>query len=95
MAAYLFVNIEVRDAERYREYVAAAPHSLERFGGKYLARGGRTEKLEGTWDPTRVVIVEFAKYDDALAWWNSEGYVALKELRQAVTDTNMILVEGV
>ena len=95
MAAYVIVNIEVHDPERYKEYVAGAPSSLARFGGKYLARGGRAQTLEGTWEPKRVVLLEFVTYENALAWWNSEGYEGLKALRQAVTSTEMMLIEGV
>ena len=94
MAAYVLVNVEVTDPARYPDYVKVAPDSIARFGGRYLARGGRSERLEGEWEPKRVVVLEFPTYEQARAWWDSEEYRAPKALRQATARTNMILVEG-
>ena len=94
MAAYVLVNVEVTDPARYPEYVKVAPDSITRYGGRYLARGGRTERLEGEWEPKRVVVLELPTYEQARAWWDSEEYRAPKALRQATARTNMILVEG-
>ena len=65
------------------------------FGGRYVARAGRTEVLEGDWDPKRFVILEFPRFDDAKAWWASEEYADAKALRRATATSRMILVEGV
>jgi len=94
MPAYVIVNIEVTDPQRYQEYIQAAPGTLARFGGRYLARGGRTERLEGEWDPKRFVVLEFPTYDRAREWWASEEYAGPKALRQASATTSMIVVEG-
>jgi uncharacterized protein (DUF1330 family) len=94
MAAYIIVNIEITDPERYQEYIKVAPASIAKFNGKYLARGGKTEKLEGAWDPKRVVVLEFDTYENAKAWWSCEEYSRPKKLRQSAAATNMILVEG-
>jgi uncharacterized protein (DUF1330 family) len=95
MSAYLFVSIEITDPVRYAEYVQLVPASLARYGGKYLARGGRAERLEGAWEPKRVVLLEFESFERALAWWSSEDYTGPKALRHSAAVTNMILVEGV
>jgi uncharacterized protein (DUF1330 family) len=95
VSAYLIVSIEITDPERYAEYVRAVPHTLERFKGKYLARGGRAEKLEGEWEPKRTVLVEFETAEDAKAWWASDEYREAKAIRHAAARTNMILVQGV
>jgi uncharacterized protein (DUF1330 family) len=95
MSAYLIVNIEVTDPVRYAEYISLAPGSIAKFGGKYLARGGRTRKLEGNYDPKRLVILEFESMDRARAWWDSEEYAGPKALRRSAAVTDMILVEGV
>jgi uncharacterized protein (DUF1330 family) len=94
MAAYVLVNVEVTDPARYPDYIKVAPDSIARFGGRYLARGGRSERLEGEWEPKRVVVLEFPTYEQARAWWDSDEYRAPKALRQATARTNMILVEG-
>ena len=94
MAAYIVVNIEITDPDRYAEYIKAAPASIAHYGGRYIARGGRTEKLEGNYNPKRFVILQFDTYEKALAWWNCDDYAAPKLLRQASARTDMILVEG-
>lgn len=95
MAAYIFVNIQVTDPARYAEYIKTAPESIAKYGGRYLARGGRTEKLEGSIDAHRVVILEFESFERARGWWESEEYRAPKALRESAAIASMILVEGV
>ena len=94
MAAYIIVNIEITDLERYAEYIKIAPASITRLGGKYLVRGRRAEKLEGKWEPKRVVILEFETFKKAREWWSCDEYAGPKKLRQSAAITNMILVEG-
>lgn len=95
MAAYLIVNIEVTDPEKYAEYIRAAPPSIAKYGGRYLVRGGTAQRVEGSWVPKRVVILEFETLERARQWWASEEYRAPKALRQAASVTDMILVQGV
>ena len=95
MPAYVIVNIEVTDPQRYPEYIRAAPGTIAQFGGRYLARGGRAERLEGDWDPQRFVVLEFPSYERAREWWASAEYAGAKAIRQASVKTSMILVEGV
>jgi|SRR5260370_34837609 len=94
MAAYLIVEIEVSDPGKYERYKELAPPSIARYGGRYLARGGKTETLEGSWSPKRLVILEFPSMDNARAWWASKEYAEAKGLRQASAATEMVLLEG-
>lgn len=94
MAAYLVVEITVKDAVTYERYKQLAPPSIAAYGGRYLVRGGKTETLEGEWQPARFVILEFSSVQQARAWWESPEYAEAKALRQASADTEMILVEG-
>jgi uncharacterized protein (DUF1330 family) len=94
MPAYLVVQITVRDAATYDRYRALVPPTIAAYGGRYLARGGQTETLEGTWRPTRLVIVEFPSAERARQWWASPEYAAAKAIRQASADTEMVLLEG-
>jgi uncharacterized protein (DUF1330 family) len=94
MPAYLVVEITVIDAKRYETVKKLTPPTVAQFGGKYLARGGETETLEGNWNPKRLVIMEFESMNQARAWWNSEAYTPIKALRQAYAITNMVLTEG-
>lgn len=95
MAAYVIVDIEVTDPERYKDYMKATPATLEAHGGRFIVRGGRAERLEGEWTPRRIVVVEFESYDQAKAWWDSQEYAQPKALRQSTAKTNMVVVEGV
>jgi uncharacterized protein (DUF1330 family) len=71
MTAYVIVDIEVTDPSGYAEYKKLAPPVVKSFGGKYLARGGPTETLEGDWRSQRLVILEFESVEKAKAWLNS------------------------
>lgn len=95
MAAYLIVNVDVQDPVRYQDYIKAVPPTLAAFGGRFLVRGGRAERLEGSFEPKRMVVIEFADADTARAWWNSDDYAAPKALRQATAVTDLVIVEGV
>ncbi len=94
MTAYVIVDIEVTDPEGYKEYVKAAPATVAHFGGRYLARGGANETLEGEWQAKRLVILEFPSTDQAKAWLNSAEYAPARALRHKYARTNMVLVEG-
>lgn len=95
MTAYVVVDIDVKDPETYKQYVALAPASVEAHGGRYLARAGRTEKLEGEWLPRRLVILQFESLEQARAWLDSPDYAPVKKLRHQSASTNMVVIEGV
>ncbi len=95
MAAYIVVQVDVKDPVRYEDYKRMVPASLAKYGGRFIVRGGRTETLEGDWSPNRFVMLEFPDADRARAWWASQEYAEAKALRQATSFTQMILAEGV
>jgi uncharacterized protein (DUF1330 family) len=95
MPAYVIVNIDVIDPVRYEEYKRAAGPTVTAFGGRFIARGGSAEVLEGGWTPRRVVILEFPSLARAKEWWGSPEYAGPKRLRQETATTEMIVVEGV
>ena len=95
MTAYVIVDIEVKDAEGYKEYVRVAPETVKMYGGRYVARGGANETLEGEWKANRLVILEFPSTEKAKAWLNSPEYAPARALRHRYAHTNMALVEGV
>jgi uncharacterized protein (DUF1330 family) len=95
MAAYVLLNIDVTDPVRFAEYAKAAAATVEQHGGRYLVRGGRSEALEGSADPKRVVILEFPTYERARAWWDSSEYQGPKRVRQTAARADALIVEGV
>jgi uncharacterized protein (DUF1330 family) len=95
MAAYVIVQVDVKDPVRYDDYKKMVPSSIEKFGGRFLVRGGKTHTLEGNWSPKRFVMVEFPDVDRAKAWWASPEYAEAKALRQATSDSMLIIAEGI
>jgi uncharacterized protein (DUF1330 family) len=95
MPAYLVVDIHITDPVRYEEYKRLVEPTLPVFGGKYLARGGKAEVIEGERKPGRTVVVEFPSVQHARDWWSSEIYREAKRIRQESARTEMILIEGV
>jgi uncharacterized protein (DUF1330 family) len=95
MAAYIVLNIDVTNPERYAEYVKVASATVEQYGGRYLVRGGNAIKLEGTLEPKRLVVLEFPSLERANAWWESAEYQAPKAIRQQASITDGVIVEGV
>jgi uncharacterized protein (DUF1330 family) len=95
MSAYVIVDIDVTDPDGYAEYVKIAPATVTQYGGKYIARGGRNETLEGTWRAKRLVILEFPSVAQAKAWLTSPEYTPARAMRHKYAITNMVVVEGV
>ena len=94
MPAYVIVNIDIKDPKRYEEYKRLAGPTVELYGGRYLARGGRAEALEGSMVPRRMVVLQFDSAERAKQWWSSPEYREARGIRQACAETDMILVEG-
>jgi uncharacterized protein (DUF1330 family) len=94
VTAYVVVEVDVKDPERYADYRSMVPASLALYGGKYIIRGGQVENLEGDWEPQRFVMLQFDSVEQAKRWWDSEEYREARDLRQATSDTKMIVVEG-
>ena len=96
MAAYLIVDVaDIHDEQTYAAYRSRVSPGLLRAGGRYLARGAPVDVLEGDWRPGRLVVVRFDSREAARRWWTSPEYAELKQMRQAATRTNMVLVDGV
>lgn len=95
MAAYIIANVDVKDAERIKEYTSATPEVISKYNGRFIVRGGDVTIVEGTWKPKRLVVLEFDTLENAKAFWHSEDYQPLKELRQQLADTEMIIVDGI
>jgi uncharacterized protein (DUF1330 family) len=95
MAAYLIADLEIIDPVAYADYRERVPAVIAAHGGKYLARGGAVEALEGAWTPHRSVIVEFPSMDALKAFYRSPEYQPLIAIRQQAAKSNLIALEGV
>jgi uncharacterized protein (DUF1330 family) len=94
MSAYLIVNVDVEDAAAYEEYKAKAPALIRSHGGEYLVRGGKFVVLEGDWKPSRLVILRFPNIAAVQNLFNDPEYQPIKALRQRVSKTEIVAVEG-
>jgi len=94
MAAYLIAEVEITDPTGFEEYRKQVPATIEKYGGRYVVRGGATESLEGGWQPKRIVVLEFPSLDQAKRWYNSPEYREPLALRLRTTNSRAIFVEG-
>ena len=94
MSAYIVVQVDVTEPAGYDEYKKMVPSSLAAYGGKFVVRGGACETLEGSWQPKRLVVLEFPSVAKAKQWWASDEYRDAKALRQRTAKSEMIVVEG-
>ena len=86
--------VDVTDPDAFQAYGAKAGAAVEKHGGRYIARGGRTISLEGDPAPQRVVLIEFPSLDAAEAYYNSAEYQDAKSAREGAADARFIAVEG-
>ena len=94
MAAYVIASVDVKDPVRYADYRSMVMPTIAAYGGRFLARGGKVDILEGDWQPKRLVIVEFPSVERAKAWWSSAEYSEAKALRQATSEGTLVVIEG-
>jgi len=94
MPAYVIVETDVTDPERYEQYKAASPAAIAAGGGRFLVRGGELVVLEGDWQPPRIVILEFEDLAAAKRWYESAAYQEAKKLREGAASFRAIAVQG-
>jgi uncharacterized protein (DUF1330 family) len=95
MPAYVMFDIQITDPEGYKGYISAAAGTAEGYGGRFLVQAGHSERLEGDWEPSRMVVLEFPSLERARAWYESEEYRSAKAIRQRTARSSVVLVEGV
>ena len=95
MPGYVVLSVEVLDIERYREYARMGPPTVAQYRGRYLVRGGQVERRSGTWEPKRLVIIEFPSVEQARTWGDSPEYAPARALREACAVSDVVIVEGV
>jgi len=94
MAAYLIGDIEVTDAAVYEDYRRQVAATVQKYGGRFVVRGGSVQPLEGGWSPKRLVLLEFPSMEQAQKWYRSPEYAPLIALRQRASRGRLVLVEG-
>lgn len=95
MPAFVIANVTIEDPVRYEDYKRMVPATLAPFGGRFIARGGQIDVLEGDWRPGRLVLLEFPSVERARAWWSSPEYAEARALRQATSTGTLLILEGI
>ena len=94
MTAYLVAHLDVHDPEGFARYRDQVTPLIDRFGGKYLIRGGNVEVLEGDWQIQRVVVIEFPSRDALRLFYDSPEYQEILPLRTRAASGPVAIVEG-
>ena len=94
MAAYVIGEVDVMDPAAYEDYRKQVGAVVTKYGGRFIARGGRVEALEGGWSPKRLVLLEFPSMEQALKWYRSPEYAPLIKLRQKASRGRLVAMEG-
>ena len=94
MAGYIIAMVEVTDWNQYREYMKATPAAVERYGGRFIIRGGEVATLEGAEEKRRVVVIEFPTLARAREFFHSPEYTQVKKLRVGAAVGQFIALEG-
>jgi len=95
MAAYVIAEVDVNEPKLYDEYRKMVPATVQKYGGRFLVRGGAVDSREGGWNPARFVVLEFPTMEQARKWYASPEYAPALALRHKAASTKLILVEGV
>ncbi len=93
MGAFMIIQADITNPERFREYAMRTPAVVAEYGGRYRCMRGELELLEGPADDRKIVISEWPSMDAARAFWNSDAYAELKKLREGAADVSVYLCE--
>ena len=91
---YVIAQVDVSNPQQYAEYAKQSPGIIDKFGGRFLARAGRTVTLEGTPARSRVVIIEYPSFERAQAWFASPEYQKAMKMREGAANAQFIVIEG-
>jgi uncharacterized protein (DUF1330 family) len=95
MAAYVIVDSSVHNPDHMKAYGAKVGETLKAHGGRPIVAGNAIDVLEGDWNPSRLIILEFADADAARAWYNSPEYQEILPIRLEAANDKLLIVEGV
>ena len=93
-SVYMIVDITVKNENLYSKYIAKVPKIIEKYGGRYLVRGGEITLITGNWNPQRIIIVEFDSMEQLRRCFSSQEYLELSPLREKSTVGKSIVVKG-
>jgi uncharacterized protein (DUF1330 family) len=90
---YWIVRVDIRDMETYKSYITSNASPFNKYGAKFLVRGGKSEAVEGT-SRERNAVIEFPSYEQAVQCWHSPEYQVALRIREPVSTADLVIVEG-
>ena len=94
MSVYVIVQVTIDDPDRYEEYKALTPETIQNHGGRFVVRGGELDIVEGEWGYRRLVVLEFDSIDQARGWYSSPEYQEALKIRKSASRGLVIIAEG-
>jgi len=94
-SGYIIASVDVTNPEQYAQYREWSTKAMQAHGAEVCVRGGKVEVLEGDWNPGRTVILKFASFEAARAFYDSPEYLLAREARAGAAIMRMVCVEGV
>lgn len=95
MSVYIVADIDIRDAATYETYKQGVQATVDKYGGRFLVRGGAATTVEGKWSPKRLIVIEFPDMARLEAWYASPDYKPLLDIRLGASTGSLIKVQGV
>jgi uncharacterized protein (DUF1330 family) len=90
---YWIARVDVHNDEGYKPYALANPGIFQKFGGRFIVRGGQFTGAEGD-SRSRNVVIEFPDYETAMACYRSPEYQANIKVRQPHSIADLVIIEG-
>ncbi|PZX56867.1 uncharacterized protein (DUF1330 family) [Algoriphagus ratkowskyi] len=94
MPAFVIIEVDITDQEKYNAYKELTPATVSAYGGKFVLRGNPVKILEGDWNHERLVMLQFPSKEKAEAWYNSDGYQHAKSIRKDAAKANFLMIES-
>jgi uncharacterized protein (DUF1330 family) len=94
MSAYVIFDVEIRDPDRYQDFMKTVKPALDEAGARYLARGGAHKVYEGDWTPRRIVLLEFPSVAAWESFYYGPVYQGVKAIRDECSTARLVSVEG-
>jgi uncharacterized protein (DUF1330 family) len=93
MSTYFIANISIRNIEEYNKYLERVDFVFKKFNGKYLAVDEQPEIIEGKWNYSRFVLIEFPNKESLKKWYTSDEYQEILKFRLSAAECDTIIVE--
>jgi uncharacterized protein (DUF1330 family) len=91
---YIYVEMTIKDSERFKQYTALSAPAVHAADGRYVVAGVKPEVVEGAFDAHRIVVVHFPSVERARQFYHSAAYQAARQKRQGAVEFKMLLLEG-